>query len=293
MAAVAMRDKRLTILGALALALVGCSAPPAAPPALSPVAAEQPALPPPSRVAVQPQPAPPPPHQVAVERPAPPRAPGKPAAWKAVLIAGDDQERAFDDAVDAMAAKLHRFGVAGEDIAILKASAQGADAATGINIRQAFADLHPGPRDGCFVYITSHGAPGRGLVMRRARAFLSPTGLGFMLGGSCGNRPTVVIASGCYSGIFATQAPMPAPNRMILTAARDDRPSFGCNANLDYTFFDKCILDNLERGMDWRVVMDKTRACVSGNEWDLHVNAPSEPQLSIGATTAGLRAFTP
>jgi len=222
----------------------------------------------------------------------PPPASDQPAGWKAVLIAGDDEESAFDNAVDAMADKLSDFGVARSDITVLKASGDDAAAATKPNIEAAFADLDPGPGEGCFVYITSHGMPRRGLVMRRARAILEPAALARMLDNSCGVRPTVVIASGCYSGIYATEPPLPAANRTILTAAREDRPSFGCNAHLQYTFFDKCVLDNLQRDMSWRTVMDKTRACVSGTEFDMRVNAPSEPQLSIGDAESDLRAFS-
>ena len=57
--------------------------------------------------------------------------------------------------------------------------------------------------------------------------------------------------------------------------------------------FDHCVLDSLERGVVWKTVMDRTRACVSGNEWDLRVRDPSEPQLSIGADVVGLRVFAP
>ena len=35
----------------------------------------------------------------------------QPKGWKVLLIAGDDQEPAFDNAVAAMAAKLASFGV--------------------------------------------------------------------------------------------------------------------------------------------------------------------------------------
>jgi Peptidase C13 family len=217
--------------------------------------------------------------------------PRQPKGWKAILIAGDNRERAFDDAVDAMARKLEHFGVPAQNIAVLKASGDAEDATTRANIEAAFAALHPGPADGCFVYITSHGGEGRGLFIRRADAFLSPHTLDVLLGRGCGDHPSVVIASGCFSGIFAEGPPLTAANRVILTAARDDRPSFGCNADREYTVFDRCLLDNLVRGETWRKVMDGTRACVSGNEWDMRVEYPSQPQLSVGTAVATLRAF--
>jgi hypothetical protein len=215
----------------------------------------------------------------------------QPSGWKAVLIAGSDQEPAFDNAIDALAEKLAAFAVAPKDITILKDSGEGAVQPTEANLAAAFAELAPGPDDGCFVYATSHGMRGRGLVLRNERMVLDPAMLGRLLDHSCGTRPTVVVASGCYSGIYALSPFLAAPNRVILTAARPDRPSFGCNANLRYTVFDQCMLASLGRGMEWSAVMAKARTCVSGNEWDMQVRDPSDPQLSVGAAETSLLAF--
>ncbi len=218
-------------------------------------------------------------------------APAQPSGWKAVLIAGDNAEPAFGNAVDAMAKKLANFGVPRDDILELKATGSGPEAATKLNIAHAFEDLHPGPSQGCFVFVTSHGAPGRGLVLARSRGYLTPSDLGGLLDRACGARPTVVIASGCYSGSFAEGAALPAPNRIILTAARDDRPSFGCSADRKYTVFDQCVLDSLDRGVSWQKVMDRTQSCVAKDERAMHVERPSHPQLYMDPGNAGLRAF--
>jgi len=217
--------------------------------------------------------------------------PGQPTGWKAILIAGDNQEPAFDNAVDAMAQKLEGFGVPSSNIAILKASDYGAGGAVRANIRAAFLHLAPGPNDGCFFYMTSHGVRGRGLVLRREELVVTPVALANGLNQACGTRPTVVIASGCFSGVYAMSPQLAAPNRVILTAARPDRPSFGCNASLQYTVFDQCVLANLARGIAWDAVMEGTRACVSGNEFDMHVEAPSEPQIAVGAAEEQLLTF--
>jgi hypothetical protein len=216
----------------------------------------------------------------------------QPQDWKAVLIAGDNQERAFDNAVDAMADRLIEFGVARSNITVLKATARGREAATRANVRTAIAGLHAGPADGCFVFITSHGAPKRGLVLALDDDFLGPEDLARSLQSSCADRPTVVIASGCYSGIFAEGRGMPSASRTILTAARDDRPSFGCNANLRFTVFDQCVLSSLDRGIGWRDVMTATRLCVRKNERAMGTGQ-SEPQLWVGAATANLQVFPP
>jgi Peptidase C13 family len=216
----------------------------------------------------------------------------QPTGWKVLLIAGDNREPAFDNAVDAMAGRLQSFGVRASNISILKATAADGHAATRLNIGRAFAELHPAPTEGCFVFVTSHGGEGRGLVLARDRAFLSPRELGGLLNSACGHRPTVVIASGCYSGSFAEGSAMPAANRAILTAARDDRPSFGCNAGLRYTVFDQCVLETMQRGIRWADLMGRIRRCVSARERAMGA-AASDPQLSIGQAAGGLTVFTP
>jgi hypothetical protein len=215
----------------------------------------------------------------------------QPRSWKALLIAGDDAEPAFDNAVDVMADKLETLGVPRANIMVLKASGLGTQAATKTNIINDFTRLDPAAAEGCFIFITSHGAPDKGLLMTSAKAFLSPDDLDSLLNRSCGTSPTVVIASGCFSGIFAEGQTMPAANRIILTAARDDRPSFGCNAKRKLTVFDQCALSNLDPGLHWQVAMDRITACVATNERMLGIEASSSPQISVGASVADLRVF--
>lgn len=215
-----------------------------------------------------------------------------PRQWHAVLIAGDDAEPAFDNAVAAMAERLAALGVPRRQVALLSASGRLGAPATAENIRRAFAALRPGAGEGCFVFITSHGAPGEGLLLRRARAMLGPSGLAGLLDVGCGRHPTVVIASGCFSGSFAEGDALPGPTRVVLTAARDDRPSFGCNASQRYTVFDRCVLESLKRGLLWAEVMNRARRCVTAAEQALRVDAPSSPQLSVGAAVAALEVFS-
>jgi hypothetical protein len=214
----------------------------------------------------------------------------QPSGWKAILIAGDDAEPAFDNAVDTMADKIVTFGIPRDAIVKLKADGRGAEAGTRENIESAFRRLQPAAGEACFVFLTSHGLPNRGLLMKRARSHVNPGQLSGLIDMSCRDHPTVIIASGCFSGAFAEGAAMPTANRVILTAARRDRPSFGCNANLRYTLFDGCILENLERGLAWDEVMGRTRNCVAVEESKLRMPA-SEPQLHVGATARELKVF--
>jgi hypothetical protein len=222
------------------------------------------------------------------------RAAGSPAPrqWHAVLIAGDDAEPAFDNAVSAMADRLAAFGVPRRQMALLSSSGRQGRPATAENIRRAFAGLSPGAGEGCFVFVTSHGAPREGLVLTRAKAMLSPDTLAGLLDAACGRHPTVVIASGCFSGSFAEGDAMPLATRIVLTAARDDRPSFGCNASQRYTVFDRCVLESLKPGLLWAEVMRRARRCVTAAEQALGVDRPSSPQLSVGTAVAGLAVFS-
>ena len=127
--------------------------------------------------------------------------------------------------------------------------------------------------------------------MKAAQAFLTPDDLNGLLDGHCADRPTVVIASGCFSGIFAGGRSMPAANCTILTAARSDRTSFGCNASRQFTVFDQCVLESLDRGQSWQAVMERTRACVTRNENEANVSPPSEPQLYVGRNVQAQLVF--
>lgn len=136
------------------------------------------------------------------------------------------------------------------------------------------------------MFATSHGAPGQGLVLMPSRNFLTPVALDNALARGCGNAPTVVIISGCFSGTF-TQPPMARSNRVVLTAARADRPSFGCGAGFEYTVYDRCLLQAMDRSASWRGVYELTRDCVDERERSLHFPA-SGPRAWFGAAVGGM-----
>jgi hypothetical protein len=104
-----------------------------------------------------------------------------------------------------------------------------------------------------------------------------------MIDNACGSRPTVVFVAACFSGVFVPA--LSAPNRFVMTAARPDRPSFGCGDNDRYTFFDNCWLDSIGGVGDFGGLATAIDACVAKKE--AQINAfPSDPQLSIGTQVA-------
>jgi hypothetical protein len=70
-----------------------------------------------------------------------------------------------------------------------------------------------------------------------------------MVNEACADRMTVVVVSACYSGIFVPA--LQTDNRMVLTAARPDRTSFGCGEANVYTFFDQCFLESIPQSRDF------------------------------------------
>jgi len=212
------------------------------------------------------------------------------ARWQAVLVAGDNAQPVFDNAIDAMARWLADRGVPTTDIHRLSASQTAGDPAlepaTADQILQRIASLRPRPGERCLIFITSHGQRGEGIWLARSEEYLRPASLARALSAGCSQVPTVVILSACYSGAFTVGA-MQAPNRIILSAARADRPSFGCQADRTYTVFDECLLASLPGASTWRAVNAGSLRCVKARERRLGV-LPSQPQASFGAATRDL-----
>jgi hypothetical protein len=212
------------------------------------------------------------------------------ANWRVVLVAGDNAQPVFDNAVAAMARWLGTLGVPAEDIHRLSASPAAGNPpmqpASASRILHTIATLDARPGERCLVFMTSHGQRGEGVWLAYSGEFLHPAALAQALATGCGNVPTVVIVSSCYSGAFNSRV-MRAPNRIILTAARADRPSFGCQADRTYTVFDQCLLGTLAQAANWRAVYKQNTSCVQRHEHQLGVLA-SQPQAYFGKPVRAL-----
>jgi len=212
-------------------------------------------------------------------------------SWQVVLAAGDDAQPVFDNATHELSQRLAAAGVPASNIHRLSASSSEIGAGVepaliGVLLRR-IADLPVRPGDRCLVFLTSHGERGAGVWLARSNAALSPDALAQALSRGCAGVPTLVIVSACYSGSFAG-GKMAMPNRVILTAARRDRPSFGCQVHRTYNFFDECLLGALPKSATWRAAFDGTKGCVRHMEQVLG-ERPSEPQAYFGAAVADLR----
>ena len=211
------------------------------------------------------------------------------ADWAAIVVAGDyhaahtnNPTETFDNARRDVslaferkgftAANLRQFSVRPEryaDSRPLKAEFK--------PIYESLRELTARTRGGCLIYFTSHGAP-QGVVV--GEGVMPPGMLDQLIGATCGDRPTVVVISACFSGVFVPV--LEGPNRMILTAARRDRSSFGCGEDDKYPYFDTCLLRELPAARDFMALGPAVQACVARREVETGMRPPSEPQLSIG-----------
>jgi len=203
--------------------------------------------------------------------------------WKAVLMTGDDSINAFDNARKKVAELLGADGLAPENVLQLSRSSSqqtnGVRATSVANFRQAFTDLNLGAWDACFAFITSHGS--RSEFYIRGQTGLNPSTYASILDATCGTRPTVVLISACYSGIFSEPL-MRKPNRIILTAASKDRTSFGCGSEEVYTYWDTCLVETLATPVaTWRDVYASVKTCIEDKEGRLS-QTPSQPQAFFG-----------
>lgn len=208
-------------------------------------------------------------------------------AWAAVVVAGDAKgalggpTEAFDNARRDLAKAFAGLGVAPDKIAqfSVRPEAEEAPRPQKASARAIYATLGALAPEaaGCLVYVTSHGLTSGVIVDDQ---ILPPQILGQMLDRSCGAKPTVVVISACYSGVFVPA--LAKPNRMILTAARPDRTSFGCGEADTYPYFDACFLSALSEVGDFIALGRQVGVCVRDREAEAGLTPPSEPQVWIG-----------
>ena len=228
----------------------------------------------------------PPPITQAAAAPMLPGDGGVPAnRWHAVLIAGDSATPAFDNGVEEMRAKLRKLGVV--DITTYSADPAGVPRERLSSSGNVGAALRgSGGAKACLAFMTSHGSED-GFYLRPDRRVLTPPTLDRLLAEGCGSVPTVVIVSACHSGTFIDNG-MRRPNRVILTAAATNRTSFGCGADDEYTYYDWCLLHQLDGASTWGDLARSTKICVEGLERKIGAR-PSQPQFFVGSEVANLR----
>ena len=159
------------------------------------------------------------------------------------------------------------------------------EAASKPNVRAALEALAQtvDPQGLAIVLLSSHG--GVGLLEMNSRgkdqAPLSSWELRNWLE-PLGKTKTLIIISACHSGSFIRA--LAAPNRIILTAARADRSSFGCNFASGNTYFiEEMLKVNYSPSISINELFSQTKTTVAARELRMRLTPPSEPQAFVGA----------
>jgi hypothetical protein len=214
--------------------------------------------------------------------------------WAASIVAADwttsrgTPIEAFDNARRDLVAGFQDVGFARADMVDFSLRPDVPDPTSADQALEAIGQNAEQATRGCFLYFTSHGSP-RGIVFGPNR-LMSPDEMARRIDGWCGTRPTVVIVSACFSGVFTER--LAAPNRMIMSAARRDRSSFGCSEDATYPYFDGCILESLPTSPNFLALADQAALCVQRREREEGLRPASEPQTVVGVEIAPLLSTT-
>lgn len=205
-----------------------------------------------------------------------------------LAFGADGNESVFRNEVDyARSLFEQRFGTRQRVLQLLNhpSTADRLPLATLSNLRLALAGLRErmDAEDVLFLFLTSHGSEDHRLYVDLQPLTLdqiTPNDLAIALReAEIGVR--VVLVSACYSGGFIDA--LTDPRALVITAARHDRPSFGCGSDSEITWFGRAYLvEALNQTHDFieafRIAKLSVRAWESREGMD-----PSLPQIEIGA----------
>jgi hypothetical protein len=188
-----------------------------------------------------------------------------------------------------------RFGAAGHSITLAGTDGSGPTALPNGTLASLtlalarIAELMDPKEDVLVLYSTSHGAP-VGIAYHdgdEGFGLLTPDRLAAILT-ELGIKRRVLLLSACYSGVFIPA--LAGEDSAILTAASNDRPSFGCMAENDWTFFGDALINHaLRKPQPLAAAAKEAQDMIGGWEADAKLN-PSNPQVSIGS---GVAAWLP
>jgi hypothetical protein len=180
-----------------------------------------------------------------------------------------------------------RFGTRGRSIALVNHASTVDDIplanATNLDrVLQHLGGLIDRDRDLLFLFLTSHGAKGVFAVDMPGFGFnnLTPGRLKDMLDRS-GIKNRVVVLSACHSGSFIPA--LADPTTLVITAARADRTSFGCEDKRQWTYFGDAFFNHaLREDASFVRAFDQAKRLI--RQWERKERlTPSLPQVAGGA----------
>lgn len=131
------------------------------------------------------------------------------------------------------------------------------------------------------LYSTSHGLP-QGLAYHyedSGYGVLSPKLLKDTFA-ELGIEKRLLLLSACYSGVFVPE--LAGENTAIITASADNRTSFGCQPDNDWTFFGDALVNRAMRKPQ-TLLMAHREAVLSIADWESRMRLPASlPQARIG-----------
>lgn len=181
--------------------------------------------------------------------------PQRPGVVDAYVVAvGLDDDPVFGrEAAEASRVLSRRYDAAGRTLTIA-AGKGAANDTTPTGTPNALAIVLGGvaarmnvKEDVLILYLTTHGGPRIGLAYKDTGigyGAIAPARLASLIN-DLGIERRIVIISACYAGQFV--APLATPDSAIITAADDNRTSFGCDPSNDWTFFGDALINTALR----------------------------------------------
>ncbi|HEY2346857.1 MAG TPA: C13 family peptidase [Xanthomonadaceae bacterium] len=221
-----------------------------------------------------------------------PTSPGKVGLY-ALGFAGDAEENVFRNEVSFLPKLLtRRFDADGRTLQLVNSpyTFRTTPLATRTNLDKALAGIAgrmDKANDILLLFLTSHGSHDHRVFVEMGSMpldQLSPEDIRDALDHAHITWRVVVI-SACYSGGFIPA--LREPHTMIITAARADRPSFGCGSDSQLTWFGKAFLTQaLNHTTDFHAAFVEAQRSIAQWEQRDH-QKPSEPQFWEGPLIEG------
>lgn len=218
-----------------------------------------------------------------------PQRPGQPDLY-AIGFGGDSEENVFRNEASYFERVMNeRFGAQGRTIALINhADSLGASPhplATPGNLRATLAAMGKAmdpEQDILMLFMSMHGTQQHQLLLRMAPKYvdlIDPTWLRKALD-DAGIRNRVLVISACYSGGFIPL--LENDDTLIMTASHRNRPSFGCGADSDATYFGRAwLIEGLNATSDFAAAFEQAKLRIAERERAGNFK-PSRPQIEIG-----------
>lgn len=143
--------------------------------------------------------------------------------------------------------------------------------------------------DVALIYLAAHGSADASLATdlpnKKYLAPISSVSVAEALA-TAGIKRRIVIISACFAGTWIPA--LADADSIVITAARKDRTSFGCDDRRELTYFGEAFLGGpLAKGASLREAFENARSKVAGWEAEGRLT-PSEPQVHVGKNMQAL-----